>query len=300
MANLVRHVVAAFHELRGGFVQPAQGSQGAADLDNTETRRDGSPWGTEPVETYQTLVATLALAIADHLHACTQTMLDDVDFGPAVMARCTLEAAGRAAWLLDPHLDVRERVGRGYALRVRGTRDNARNIAALAALEPDPDPSLTQAADDAAQRWPQVIATAHLLGFKAHRHAETRAFIGLDGLAEPSGDALAYEALRHLDVPVLGAMYASWSAMAHSTYDALRNHLTVVDADRRLAHVGTTEAQRVVAAGLATTGTVFAFDLFGSYYAPDPTPRQRLDAHVLPEIKRRFLEAIDENAAHMR
>ena len=110
-------------------------------------------------------------------------MFDDIDFGPGVMARCTLEAAGRLAWLLDPNVDVRDRVGRGYGLRVRGLRDNARNIASLAEAEPDPAPKLVAAAKRAAKRVPEVIGTAHNLGFKTERNQETREFTGLVGLS---------------------------------------------------------------------------------------------------------------------
>ena len=151
--NLIAQVLNALYALRPQLVAPTAGSRGADDLANTEGRRNGEPWGSLPVETYLTVVAGLGVATVDHLHACPHTMFDDIDFGPGVMDRCTLEAAGRLAWLLDPNVDVRDRVGRGYALRVRGLRDNARNIASLAEAEPDPAPKLVGAAERAAKRY---------------------------------------------------------------------------------------------------------------------------------------------------
>lgn len=296
MGHVVKHVVAALYELQQQFRVPTVGSPGARDGQNAEVRRDGTPWGPEPIETYVSIVSALAVATADHLHGTAQVLLDDVDFGPAVMARCTLEAAGRLAWLLDPEVDVRARVGRGFALRVRGQRDNARNIAALMESENAPAAPLVDAAATAAARWPEIVGHAHALGYPTIR-GDGGVFLGLDGLAEPSGDVLAFQALRHLEVPMLGQMYSSWSAMAHSSYDALRNHLVVVDPVSRMARIGTTGAQRVLAAGLATVGAVYAFDLAGGYFGADPEPRLRIDDEVLPEIKRQLLAAVGDDAA---
>jgi hypothetical protein len=298
MATLMRHVLNALYAMRPQLVTSAASSRGADDRENTEQGRNGEPWGRLPAETYTTIVAGLSVATVDHLHGCAQIMLDDVDFGPGVMARCTLEAAGRLTWLLDPDLGFRDRVGRGYALRVRGLRDNARNIAALADAEPKAGPELVAAAEIAAKRWPEVIATAHELGFQTERHPETREFTGLVGLKPLTDSAYGFEAIRHLDVPPLGAVYAQWSGMAHSTYDALRNHVLAVNADKGLIQIGTTNASRIIAAGLATIGALHALDHTIVYFgAPDPTPRLALETEVLPATKQLFLAAIDANAA---
>jgi hypothetical protein len=297
-ANLVARVVDALHMLAPQLVTPAAGSRGSDDLANAETRRSGEPWGTLPVETYITMVSSLRIAALDHLHGCAQVMRDDVDFGPGVMARCTLEAAGKLMWLLDPDLDLRARVGRGYAIRIRGLRDNARNIGALAESETDPDSDLVEAVAKARERIPEVIGIAHGLGFKTERHPDTREFTGLVGLS-PLGDSeFGYEAVRHLQVPPLGLMYAMWSAMAHSTYDALRNHMVRVDGEEGLARIGTTNATRIIAGGLATIGALNAVDHLIVYFGvADPAPCLDLDHEVIPALKELFLAALDDYAA---
>lgn len=95
MARRMGEVLNGLYAMRPQLVAPAAGSRGADDRVSSETRRNGDPWGTAPAETYTSLVAGLSVATVDHLHGCAQIMLDDVDFGPGVMARCTLEAAGR-------------------------------------------------------------------------------------------------------------------------------------------------------------------------------------------------------------
>lgn len=299
MARLMREVLNALYAMRPQLITPTADSRGADDRVNAEQRRNGAPWGTIPAETYTTIVAGLSVATVDHLHGCAQIMLDDVDFGPGVMTRCTLEAAGRLTWLLDPDLNVRERVGRGYALRVRGLRDNARNLAALAASDAEPGPELLAAQDDAQRRVAEVIGTAYELGYTTERNSETGEFTGLVGLSPLSDAAYGSEAIKHLEVPPLAVMYAQWSGMVHSTYDAIRNHfLEAAEDDPNLIRLGTTDASRIVAAGLATIGALYAFDLTLGYFgAPDPTPRLVLEPEVLPAIKQLFLDAISANAS---
>jgi hypothetical protein len=298
MAWRMGEVLNGLYAMRPQLVAPAAGSRGADDRVSNETRRNGDPWGTAPAETYTTLVAGLSVATVDHLHGCAQIMLDDVDFGPGVMARCTLEAAGRLTWLLDPELDLHERVGRGYALRVRGLRDNARNLAGLVASEPTPAPELLATQDEAQRRVGEVIAAAHELGYLTERDPETRAFTGLVGLSPLTDSQYGYEAVRHLEVPPLAVMYAQWSGMVHSTYDAIRNSfLEASDDDPNLVRIGTTNSSRIIAAGLATIGALYAFDRTLEYFGvADLTPRRALDSEVLPAVKKLFLEAIASNA----
>lgn len=299
MSRLMCEVLNGLYAVRPKLVTPTVGSRGADDRASDERRRDGDPWGSIPAETYTSIVAGLSAATVDHLHGCAQIMFDDIDFGPGVMARCTLEAAGRLTWLLDPDLDTRARVGRGYALRVRGLRDNARNLAALAASDPEPDSELIAARDDALRRVAEVIQTAHELGYKTERNSETGEFTGLVGLSTLGDAEYGYEAIKHLEVPPLAIMYAQWSGMAHSTYDAIRNHFLETDVDDpTLVRLGTTDGSRIIAAGLATIGALYALDLTLVYFgAPDPSPRLALEPDVLPAIKQMFLDAIGAQGA---
>lgn len=312
MGMLIRDTAFTLSHVRQGFNDPHEGARGGDDLANSEVRRDGTPWGELPVRTYISIVSGLAAFAVDHLHACAQTMLDDVDFGQAVTARSAVEAAGRMVYLLDPDDDVRTRVGRGYGLRLRGVRDTAKNVAALAKSEQKSrsaslptDNSATRsqldanaerlaiAAADAAASIQRVIKQMHALGFKAHRDPKTKALTGIDGFGQPSGPELAYKALAHLDVSVLEQMYPAWSSIAHSAYDALRNHLDVVDDGHSLARLGTTDASRIVTAGLAAEAVVHACDIAISYFRADPEIRLALNAELLPEIRRLFIAAVD-------
>lgn len=289
----MRDVLNGLYEMHRQFTEPVEGSRGSDDRQNDEVRRNGEPWGALPVDTYTTIVVGLSVTTVDHLHGCAQILLDEVDFGPGVMARCTLEAAGRLTWLLDTDVDVRGRVGRGYALRVRGLRDNARNIAALGAAEPTPDPELVAAGQQAARRVAAVIGTAHELGFRTERNAETGEFAGLVGLSTLGDAEYFFEAIKHLEVPPLALMYAQWSGMVHSTYDAIRNHFLAVDDDQNRMRLGTTDESRIVAAGLATIGALHALDHTIVYFGADPEPRVALEPEVLPAVKQLFLDAID-------
>ena len=250
MAQCIRRVVNAIYEGCGQLAKPSQDSMAQADRDNTELGRSGLPWGSVPVETYQSMLGFTAVALADHLHATSQLLLDDIDFGPMVMARSTVEAAGRIEWLLPLNDEaqltenLRSRVGRGLGLRVRGLRDNARNLSALAAVEDPPRPEVLKAAQDAEARVKEVLTLAHRLKYKTHPNTGTNEHEGLMGLREPTGDELTSEALSHLAVPVTASFFGLWSAIAHSTYDALRSHLEIRTGAQTLGRPNTTVAAR--------------------------------------------------------
>ena len=124
VVNLIHHTMVGWN--------PAPGSVAAIDLANAETGRGDTPWGPTPVETFVTVTSGTALMMTDHLHAASLTLRDDNDFGPLATARCTLEAAGRVLWLLGTGdeesppapsvVDVRSRVERSLAVRLRGLR----------------------------------------------------------------------------------------------------------------------------------------------------------------------------------
>jgi hypothetical protein len=266
-----------------------------ADRKTYETGRSGVPWGSLPAETLQSIVALTSRAVADHLHSTAHLLRDDIDFGPMVMARSTVEASGRIAWLLPSESDIRDRVGHGYALRVRGLRDNAKNLAALAALENPCPPELAAAAEGARQSVEEVLERAHVLGFQTIKDKATNAHVGLEGLSEPSGEALAYGPLSHLDVPPMMQLYALWSGLSHSTYDALRRDLHLAEhPTERLGQIYTSKAARIFAAGVATIAAVEALDRLIMYFALDHGPRLHLqEAGTLPAIKSLFLRALE-------
>lgn len=247
-SELVTSVVADLYKAMPLIERPDPDSLAAADLANSEVRRDRDPWGPLPVETFHSVLGLTHLATLDHLHATSAVLREGVDFGPSILARSVLEAAGRVVWSLRG-ADVRDRVGRGVALRLRGVRDNAKNIISLVAAEPS-TAELIASGWIAVARFHEVLQGADQLGFQVIRAPRTRVPTGLAGLSEPTGVDLAVAATAHLEVPIFHAMYASWSAISHSSYDALRNHL-MIDATTGKGRPGTTDAQRVTAAVLA-------------------------------------------------
>jgi len=71
-----------------------------------------SPWGDLPVTNSHNGTVLLLVAAEDHLKALCR-MLErpaPTAFGPVVLARAALEAAGRAAWLAEPGIGAKRRV----------------------------------------------------------------------------------------------------------------------------------------------------------------------------------------------
>lgn len=68
---------------------------------------------------------------ADHLIAFTKTMTDPVQtFAPWVSVRGVLEASAIAAWIMDPTINSKERVGRSLALRHEGLSESVKFLRA--------------------------------------------------------------------------------------------------------------------------------------------------------------------------
>jgi hypothetical protein len=270
--------------------------QARADLDNTETRRgpDRAPWRPGPVETFHSVLLLTMMAMADHLNSTSQVLRADIDFGPMAMARCTTEAAGRIAWLLPAQGDVRTRVHRAIAARYRGMQDNAKNIRELIVREPEPADDLLAKSKDADQRGPAILTEAHKLGFKTTRNGHGQH----DSLANgsmPSGGALAYEALKHVGVPLVELFYTAWSGQSHSSYDALRNALDIDLAQRR-GFVRTKIATRIFAAGIACVAAIEALERLIMYFEVSAHPRVRIEPD-LQAVKALMLQALDEGGA---
>jgi hypothetical protein len=107
MAGHMAEVVTAFYETISPIGTLTPGSLAEADRMTDLTGRSNVPWDSLPAETFQTIVAATSRAVVDHLHSTSHLLRDDIDFGPMVMARSTVEASGRVAWLLPPESETR-------------------------------------------------------------------------------------------------------------------------------------------------------------------------------------------------
>lgn len=110
------------------------GSPAAKEAANTETRKDGTPWGDRPVLT----VCQFALMAAKYtveMARCIAPLVRENRPAPGIEAltRTSLEAASVAWWLMQTNLTARQRVCRMLLLRRNNARELEESIAAVGA-----------------------------------------------------------------------------------------------------------------------------------------------------------------------
>lgn len=238
----------------------------------------------EPVRTMQSIVALTSRAMVEHLGGVAHSLTADLSFAPAVMSRSTLEAAGRIIWVLEGE-DLRGRVARCAAIRVRGLITMRRNDGTVAALEMD-DPAILARAADNRDRVQEVLRDVDLLGIKVHERA------GADGTIErslavglPADVDLVRIALdaatqtsdgeRQLEPQLATLLHSALSGYTHSSYDALR--ASMVDSSARAAGSGkevrfeVAPANRVTTASYAHFASLAAMARIVSYFGFDPS-----------------------------
>jgi hypothetical protein len=77
--------------------EPAAGSEATAELSNTETRNDRSPWGERPPRTAYAAAKLMMLGVVDDLKSLDRLLVDPVPvIGPTVIARSAIEIASGA------------------------------------------------------------------------------------------------------------------------------------------------------------------------------------------------------------
>lgn len=105
------------------------GSSASAEVSNTETRLDGTPWGDRPVRTAYAY-AQMATKLAVEFSRCAALLIGSDRPAPGIETetRSALEAGSVAWWLLQPELTARLRVCRMQLLRRNSARELARSI----------------------------------------------------------------------------------------------------------------------------------------------------------------------------
>lgn len=96
---------------------PDAGSRGMSEIASQRQYAAPSPWGDDPVEQAYWAGELLLLACADTARSACRLLEGDPTpvYAHVALARSALEHAGRAWWLLDPEITVRQRIARGSA-----------------------------------------------------------------------------------------------------------------------------------------------------------------------------------------
>lgn len=99
---------------------PDANSRAMAEIASEGQYVGASPWGDEPVQQAHHLGHLLLLSSDDSVRAACKLLSEGEApvFAHVVLARSALEHAGRAWWLLDPDLTIRQRVIRGFNERL--------------------------------------------------------------------------------------------------------------------------------------------------------------------------------------
>ena len=104
--------------------EPVPGSEATAELSNTETRNDSSPWGERPPRIAYAAAKLMMLGVVDDLKGLERLLIDPVPvIGPTVMARSAIEIASGAWWLMEPGIGARRRVCRILSNSFVGARE---------------------------------------------------------------------------------------------------------------------------------------------------------------------------------
>lgn len=132
LASLSHHV-----ESSGRFSEQYRASQPSAPIPGapaaTEFVNDehgpGGPWGSGPVSTAHQIADLFLVASQAHLYALGRLLSPPlIPFSFEVIERVAVEASGRAWWLLEPGLTVRQRVERTWTERLHDAREQDKTI----------------------------------------------------------------------------------------------------------------------------------------------------------------------------
>ncbi len=190
------HARHCYEQLPGGL-KFRPGTPAARDL--AAATSAGLPWTEVPLRGYLGF-ADLRLKVArDHLVGLVNLLAPPFTlFAWASVARQALEAAGRAYWLLDPDLDLHERVHRSLSEQLTSVQEQLDLCRVLPWVEHEPD-QLTEGQQ-------RILDEARILGVKAPKRL-------------PSATKIASEVLQP-DMATEGgaeAIYKVLCAASHGT-----------------------------------------------------------------------------------
>jgi hypothetical protein len=192
-------------------------------------------WGERPARDANLSALLLVQAAVDHLRAlATVLTTQGIIYAPATLARGAVEAAAQAFYLLDPHIDARERVRRHmnnllaslHEVRwlILGFENAADDADAAAAARPSPH----EVAAEKTDRIQRILESAERHGFIVRRKDDRMRPPYLEP-QPPKALSLVETAVSAAD-PQLGATY--WrlmSSVAHSQPHGLTPFLARVN-----------------------------------------------------------------------
>lgn len=172
------------------------------------------------VETNYSLAATLLMAAENHLEATSRLLVEPLThYGLFAVCRAAMENSARAWWLLDPDIDVKERVARGLLTRFFSLHEAAQVEELM-----NPDKKWEELQSVARAR--DVAERARAQGFTVT--ATKRGRFGLEGVERPSTTALLEEVHEELGA----VMYKYLSASVHGTSYALMQEMEFEESAR--------------------------------------------------------------------
>lgn len=174
-----------------------------------------SPWGDEPVRQAHNLGSLLLLAATDCAGSACRLLADEPTpiYSHLVLARASIEQAGRAWWLLDPEIGIRMRVARGANERIHALTQQTR-----LPLEPS-------AKKRAIERRALLFEEASRLGFRKVGDRRRSPYLDQE---RPTSTSLIRQLLGDDEDEELGrVLYAFLSAVAHGTTHGLSQSISV-------------------------------------------------------------------------
>lgn len=211
--------------------EPAAGSEAIAELSNTETRNDGSPWGERPPRTAYAAANLMMRGVIDHLKSLERLLADSMPvIGPTVIARSAIEMASGAWWLMEPGIGVRRRVCRELVASLASARwamKGANDYEEKFRTSGDPMPKeITKLIADVRQREAMVLQRSTNLAVTAPTPGTNTRIETEQADAATTATASMLEALLPPDMPGT-IFYRTYSAVTHGQLYGLMNFTTL-------------------------------------------------------------------------
>jgi len=207
----------ASDELQGTWgSMAAADSQAMAELAAEDQFQGETPWGTDPVLQAHNFAQLLLFGANDCARALARLLSSETTpvYAHTVLARASLEHAGRAWWLLDTAIGVRLRIARGVNERIFGL------------AQQDRLPITKADKRRARERRTALYAEGERLGFRKVR--PNRNVLATLEEPRPGQTAIIRELLRTGEDAELGVvLYGLFSAVAHGTTFGLTHSVTL-------------------------------------------------------------------------
>jgi hypothetical protein len=210
--------------------EPSSGSEGAAEVANTEVGPAG-PWGESPVRTAHALTHALMDAGLAHLRALALLYVDSPpEMAPTTIARSVMETAATAWWIMEPGIGARSRVARVTSERLRSALEAAK---AIGSLPPTVNPA------DYSETEQHVRQYATDLGLTT-----TAGDVRIDGqVRRNSTDLISwlFETETELNQSQARLVYPVYSGVAHGLLYGIMQFLRPVDINGEIRLVWQTD-----------------------------------------------------------